>query len=311
MNIQQLEYIVAIDTYRHFAKSAEATFVTQPTLSMMVQKLEEELEVKIFDRSKQPVVPTKIGEEIIMQARKALAEIAEIKSIVNNDRGLVSGTLRIGVIPTLAPYLLPLFLKNYISKYPLVKMKVTEMISEQIVEAIVSGKLDAGLMATPLKDSRLKENRLFYEKFYAYVSQTEPEYQEIFLQPDNINTDHLWLLEEGHCFRSQIVKLCEIKQSSNSGKNLDYEAGSIETLIRIVEQSGGITIIPEMATHTLTDAQKLNLRPFVNPSPVREVSIVSHREFVKKKLLNTLAEEINASLPQSILDQSNSIVIDI
>lgn len=311
MNIQQLEYIVAIDTYRHFAKSAEATFVTQPTLSMMVQKLEEELEVKLFDRSKQPVVPTKIGEEIIIQARKALAEIAEIKSIVQNDRGLVSGTLRIGIIPTLAPYLLPLFLKNFISKYPLVKLKVAEMISENIIEAIISGKLDAGLMATPLKDSRLKENRLFYEKFYAYVSPTEPEYEEETLHADKINTNNLWLLEEGHCFRSQIMRLCEIKQSSNSGKNLDYEAGSIETLIRIVDQSGGITIIPEMATHTLTDTQKLSLRSFFDPSPVREVSIVSHREFVKKKLLNTLVEEINASLPRSILNQSNSIIIDI
>ncbi len=311
MNIQQLEYIVAIDTYRHFAKSAEATFVTQPTLSMMVQKLEEELEVKIFDRSKQPVVPTKIGEEIIMQARKALAEIAEIKSIVQNDRGLVSGTLRIGIIPTLAPYLLPLFLKNFISKYPLVKLKVSEMISEHIIDDIVSGKLDAGLMATPLKDSRLKENRLYYEKFYAYVSQTEPQFGEKVLHADKINTNNLWLLEEGHCFRSQILRLCEIKQSSDSGKSLDYEAGSIETLIRIVDQSGGITIIPEMATHTLTDTQKLNLRSFFDPSPVREVSIVSHREFVKKKLLNTLAEEINASLPQSILAESNRFIVDI
>lgn len=311
MNIQQLEYIIAIDTYRHFAKAADACFVTQPTMSMMVQKLEEELGVKIFDRSKQPVVPTETGKQVIAQARRALSEIKELKEIVNSEKGLVTGSLKLGIIPTLAPYLLPLFLDNFRKHYPQVKIKITEMVTEAIVEDLKTGKLDAGLLVTPLIDNKIKEYPLFYERFFAYVSIGEPSYDKKYILPSDINPNHLWLLEEGHCFRSQILRLCELKRNSDTGSNLEYEAGSIETLMRIIESSGGITIIPELATKNLTETQMNHVRPFESPVPLREVSLVSHREFVKQRLLDALREEITQVIPAELKTANNGQVINI
>ncbi|HUW06927.1 MAG TPA: LysR substrate-binding domain-containing protein [Williamwhitmania sp.] len=311
MNIQQLEYIIAIDTHRHFAKAAEACFVTQPTMSMMVQKLEEELEVKIFDRSKQPVVPTQVGILIIAQARRALVEIKELKEIANGEKGLVSGSLKIGIIPTLAPYLLPLFLDNFRKHFPQVRVKITEMVTETIVEDLKSGKLDAGLLVTPLLDSKIKEYPLFYEKFFAYVSSEESAFDKSYILPTDIDPNHLWLLEEGHCFRSQIMRLCELKRNSDTGINLEYEAGSIETLMRIIESSGGITIIPELATKNLTVDQIEHVRPFESPIPMREVSLVSHREFVKQRLLDALKKEIILVIPEELKTSELGHVVNI
>jgi Transcriptional regulator len=311
MNIQQLEYIIAIDTYRHFAKAAEACFVTQPTMSMMVQKLEEELGVKLFDRSKQPVVPTQVGIQIVAQARRAISEIKEISEIANGEKGFVSGSLKIGIIPTLAPYLLPLFLDNFRKNYPLVKVKITEMVTEAIVEDLKSGKLDAGLLVTPILDTKIKEYPLFYEKFYAYVSSEEPAFDKSYILSTDINPNHLWLLEEGHCFRSQILRLCELKRNSDTKSNLEYEAGSIETLMRIVESSGGITIIPELATKNLTKEQLDHVRPFESPVPLREVSLVSHREFVKQRLLDALKKEIVQVVPDSLKTAEEGLIINI
>ncbi|HUX54162.1 MAG TPA: LysR substrate-binding domain-containing protein [Williamwhitmania sp.] len=311
MNIQQLEYIIAIDTHRHFAKAAEACFVTQPTMSMMVQKLEEELEVKIFDRSKQPVIPTQVGILIIAQARRALIQIKELKEIANGEKGLVSGSLKIGIIPTLAPYLLPLFLDNFRKHFPQVRVKITEMVTENIVEDLKSGKLDAGLLVTPLLDSKIKEYPLFYEKFFAYVSSEESAFDKSYILPTDIDPNHLWLLEEGHCFRSQIMRLCELKRNSDTGSNLEYEAGSIETLMRIIESSGGITIIPELATKNLTTDQLEHVRPFEAPIPMREVSLVSHREFVKQRLLDALKKEIILVIPEELKTSELGLVVNI
>jgi LysR family hydrogen peroxide-inducible transcriptional activator len=311
MTLVQLEYIVAVDTYRHFALAAEKSFVTQPTLSMQIQKLEEELGVKIFDRSKQPVVPTEIGEEIIQQARLLLSQSQMIREIISNKKGELAGELRLGVIPTLAPYLLPLFLKGFLLRYPKVKLRVTELTTEHIAQDLKKNKLDVGLLVTPLNDARLKEQVLFYEELVAYVSRSNALYEKKYVLPRDIDLDRLWLLEEGHCFRAQILNLCELRSALPEGRAFEYEAGSIETLRRMVEQDNGVTIIPELATLDLSAKQQKLVRYFDAPAPVREVSLVTHRDYVKKRLIAVLKEEILQALPQKVRRNENVRVLQI
>ncbi|QNF32203.1 LysR family transcriptional regulator [Adhaeribacter swui] len=311
MTLVQLEYVVAVDTYRHFATAAEKNFVTQPTLSMQIQKLEDELGVKIFDRSKQPVVPTEVGEAIIQQARLVLSQSQVIQEIIRDKKGELAGELRLGVIPTLAPYLLPLFLKSFLQKYPKVKLRVTEMTTENMATDLKKNKLDAGLLVTPLQDNSLKEQVLFYEELLAYVSHSNALYEKKYVLPNDIDLEKLWLLEEGHCFRSQILNLCELRKALPDGKTFEYEAGSIETLRRMVEQDNGITIIPELATLDLSVPQQKLVRHFNAPAPVREVSLVTHRDYVKKRLIEVLKTEILAALPDKVKQNKNERVITI
>lgn len=310
MNLQQLEYIIAVDTFRHFATAAEKSFVTQPTLSMMIQKLEDELNVKIFDRSKQPVVPTIIGQKIINQARIVLHEAKKIKEIASNDEHAVSGEFKLAIIPTLAPYLLPLFIRKFIKKYPLVKLIVTEMVTEQIIDNLKKGSIDAGLLVTPLNESTIYELPLFYEPFWAYISEKEKLFDKKYVLPADINPDSLWLLEEGHCFRSQILNLCELKKKSETS-HFEYAAGSIETLVKLVNQESGITIIPELATLDMSAKQKKHLRAFKSPVPVREVSLVMHRYFHKENIIKALSKEIKLSLPEAMLQNVKKKIVEI
>jgi LysR family hydrogen peroxide-inducible transcriptional activator len=309
MTITQLEYIIAVDTYRHFSVAAEQCFITQPTLSMQIQKLEEDLGIKIFDRSKQPVIPTEIGEEIIKQARVIIHEVKMMHQSVKDRKGLVAGELRIGIIPTLAPYLLPLFLQSFLDKYPDIKIRVKEMTTEIIIEKLKAGRIDAGLLVTPLQDSSIIEYPLFYEELVAYVSKSNAAYKKNYVLADDIDLKELWLLEEGHCFRSQIVSLCELKKQNNIQSHFEYEAGSIETLRKMVEMNKGITILPELATIDFSLKQQNMIRHFKTPAPVREVSLVTHRNYVKKKLVDVLKEEVLASLPKKItLNKSNNVI---
>lgn len=304
MNLQQLEYIVAVDTLKHFSAAAAKCNVTQPTLSMMIQKLEEELDVKIFDRSKQPVQTTEIGQTVIDQARMILGEAGNLKKLVAQQKGTISGELRIGIIPTLAPYLLPLFLNHFLKKYPLLKLKISELTTDQIIERLNAQHLDAGILATPLKNPTLQELPLFYEQFVVYASPAEKMMKKKYLLAADIDVNRLWLLEEGHCLRSQVVNLCELKRKEALLQNLDYEAGSIETLRKMVDLNNGITILPELALRDLTKAQMKNIRYFKSPAPVREVSIVTYRYFVKYHLIEVLKKEILANIPMEILESS-------
>ncbi len=311
MTFTQLAYIVAIDNCRHFAKAANQCFITQPTLSMQVQKLEEELGLKIFDRTKQPVVPTEAGAAIIEQAKKILGEKNMIEEIVQQKKGIITGLLKVGIIPTLAPYLLPLFIQKFIRKYPLVKLSVTELTTELIIAKLREGKIDVGILVTPLDEQGIREQPLFYEEMLAYVSKKDKAFQKTYMLAQDIDPNHLWLLEEGHCFRSQIINLCELRKASAEGGHFDYEAGSIETLRRLVEQNDGITILPELATLDLTAKQMQLIRHFKQPAPVREVSMVTHRDFVKKRLVELLKQSILDSLPEKIKKNKPRNIIDI
>ncbi|HSC37043.1 MAG TPA: LysR substrate-binding domain-containing protein, partial [Chitinophagaceae bacterium] len=305
MTFIQLEYIVAVDNHRHFARAAHHCFITQPTLSMQIQKLEEELDVKIFDRSKHPVVPTEAGKAIIEQARKLLGEQAAIAEIVSAYKGNITGELRVGIIPTLAPYLLPLFIQRFGKKYPAVKLHVNEITTENIISRLREGRIDVGILVTPLQEKGIREHVLFYEEMVAYVSRNTDAYKKSYVLAKDIDPDKLWLLEEGHCFRSQIVNLCELRKASAEGSHFEYEAGSIETLRRMVELNDGITILPELATLDMTRRQSQLIRHFKRPAPMREVSLVVHRDFVKKRLIEALRQEILDAVPEKVKNNSS------
>ena len=301
MNLQQLEYIVAVDTYRHFSTAAEKCNVTQPTLSMMIQRLEDELDVKIFDRSKQPVVTTIIGSKVIDQARIILNESNQMKTLVREQKGEAQGQLHIGIIPTVAPYLLPLFLNDFLKKYPKIHLKISELTTDQIISHLEKQQMDAAILATPLKIQSLKEQPVFYEQFVVYASANEKLMKKKYLLAEDIDVNHLWLLEEGHCLREQVVNLCELKKKETQIQNLDYQAGSIETLRKMVDINNGITILPELALRDLNAGQKKKIRYFKPPAPVREISIVTYRYFVKYNLIELLKKEIIKSIPPEML----------
>src|SRR6201996_859956 len=311
MTFVQLEYIVAVDTYRHFATAAGHCFVTQPTLSMQVQKLEEELGLKIFDRSKQPVIPTEAGRELIDQARKILAEKGVIGEMLQARKGSLQGTLHIGIIPTLAPYLLPLFIQGFTAKYPQIRLIVNELTTELVVARLREGRIDVGILVTPLQENGIREQVLFYEELLVDVSRKNAAWKKTYMLAQDIDPDKLWLLEEGHCFRSQIVRLCELRKASKEGSHFDYEAGSLETLRRMVELNDGITILPELAAQDLTAKQRQLIRHFKRPAPMREVSLVVHRDFVKQRLVQALHQEILLSVPEKLRQNKNQNIVPI
>ena len=311
MTITQLEYVLAVEKHRNFVQAADSCFVTQPTLSMQIQKLEDELGIKIFDRSRQPVVTTQIGLEIIQQARITITEFYRIKETVNATKHEVSGEIRVGIIPTLAPYLLPLFLMEYLQKFPSIKLKIKELTTDKIIEGIKNDDLDLGLVATPLQQPNINEYLIFYEELVLYVSRENAIYKKKYALSEDINPNELWLLEEGHCLRSQIENLCELKRKSLGNNQFEYQSGSLETLRKMVERNQGITILPELATMDF-DAERLNLiRHFKSPAPVREISIVTHKNFAKMGILKSLKNSILESLPEKIKDNKDQNVLSI
>jgi LysR family hydrogen peroxide-inducible transcriptional activator len=292
MNIQQLEYIVAVDEHRHFQKAADACFVTPATLSMMVKKLEQELNIILFDRSRQPVIPTETGAAIIEKAKIVLHHIAELKDTAKYASEEIAGEIRLAIIPTLAPYLSHLFLPKFLKQYPKLRIKLYEWNTTQIVEALKHNRVDIGIAATPLEVPEITETHLFYEKLMAYTAKGFEATDKTFIAPEDIDLSRLWLLSEEHCLRSQVVNLCSLKKMQEKDTPLDFEAGSIETLLNIVGINEGITIIPELVIPTLPPKRKACVRPFQAPIPVREISLLTYRHFVKEKLLTVLRQEI-------------------
>lgn len=310
MTLVQLEYIVAVDTYRSFVGAAEKCFVTQPTLSMQVQKLEEMLNVKIFDRSKQPVVPTEIGAQVIAQARIILQESHKIKEIINSQQQDIVGELRIGIIPTVAPYLLPQVISTMMEKYPDLKLLIWEYTTEDIIHHLKTGVLDCGIMATPFGDPATEELPLYYESFVTYISKNSKLFKKKNIDPDDLEEENIWLLNEGHCMRSQVLNICRTTKD-NRLQGLTYHTGSVETLIRMVDRNDGATLVPELALAELTNKQLGKVRSFKSPEPVREISLVTHKNFIKKRMLNAFREEILAVIPKTMKQRKKKDVIGI
>ena len=299
MTLQQLEYIIAVDKHRHFTKAAEQCFVTQPTLSAMIQKLEEELDVKIFDRNRQPIAPTQVGALIIQQARDILVQVDNVKNIIEEEKQEIGGKFHIGVLPTIAPYLLPRFFQDMVEKYPKLDLTVSEMKTPDIKRALLTGEIDAGILAELNDMDMYNHTHLFYEGFYAYVAREDALFDKQVIKSTDLSGELLWLLDEGHCFRDQMVRFCQMKSSQTS--QLADNLGSMETFMRMVESGKGITFIPELAVMQLTDQQKELVRPFAIPTPTRELILITNKHFIRQSLLDMLVKEIQASVPKEML----------
>lgn len=297
MTLQQMEYIVALDKYRHFARAAESCGITQSTLSSLIQKLETELDVTIFDRNSHPIKPTQLGEEIINQAKVLLFNASQIEEIVSTHKGESIGKVRMGIASTIAPYILPRMFKQLSKEHPDIDLYVEEARIATIIQKLERAELDLALLATPLNNSELLEIPIYTERFVAYVSPNEKIYQHELLDTSTLPVENVWVLREAYCPNHGIFPFCQ----SHSGKRATYEAGSIETLVKIVDENGGYTIIPELHVPLLNNDQQRNIRHLHNPKPTREIAFVIRRDYARERLLNILVDAIKTVIPKEMI----------
>lgn len=298
-SLTQLEYVMAVHKYGHFAKAAEACFVTQPTLSMQIQKLEEDLGVVIFDRSKKPILLTSLGKKIISQMQTVLFEAKKIEAIIQQEKkGSKQGSLKVGVIPTVAPYLLPRLLPVCEELYPDMELNIKELQTEQILEALDNDEIDVGVLATPSQSPKMFEFPLYYEPFYVLCEKGHDYAQMKKIKYQTLGMDDVWLLEEGHCLRNQVLDLCSIKKGKGQGRRYKFESGSLETLKNLVDLYGGYTLLPHLATEHI--GSRSQLVQFERPIPAREIGLVYRREHYKSELIEALGEAILKSIPDEL-----------
>lgn len=305
MTLTQLSYLVAVDNFRNFAAAARNCFITQPTLSMQIQKLENELGIIIFDRSRQPVTTTGIGRKIIYQARIILEESSRIRDIIANESDDLTGSFKLGIIPTIAPYLLPLFIKNFTTKYTKLDLVIDEIQTQQIIEKLKKDQLDAAILATPLNDPAIIERPIYYEPFIAYISEGHPLYKKDKIDSSELSLKDLWLLKEGHCFRDHVVQICKnyLQPETVDGRTIRFESGTIDTLKKLVENNFGMTLLPFLSMHEIEGTDKFkHIRIFNPPVPRREISIVYRRSQLKKHIIDLLEGEIIKVVPIELLD---------
>ena len=302
ISLTQLTYIVAVAQTRNFVKAAKSCFISQPTLSMQIQKLEEELEVILFDRSKKPVELTLIGQKVVEQSQKVLQEACRIEELIKEEMGEISGDFKLGIIPTLAPYLLPLFLENFTKSYPKVNLIVEELQTQQIIRMLGRDKIDAGILVTPLNSKGIIEQPLFNDPFVVYLNKNHPLYKLEKVSDKDLTLEDLWLLNEGHCFRDQAINICKRVLGKNLKRaNLEFESGNLETLKRLVDKNFGYTLVPSLAIMEMAQTEiKKKVRFFKSPAPIREVSIVYSRSYLKKSIIEALHQNIVSSLPNEL-----------
>lgn len=312
VSLVQLEYVLALSTYGSFVAAAQHCHVTQPTLSMQLKKLEEELGVLLFDRSKQPLMPTFVGTKVVEQARAALHEVNKIAEIISEAKGVIKGELHIGIIPTLSPYLLPLFIGEFSRKYPGVQLYIQDLQTEDILSRIKKDQLDVGILVTPTKDAAVQEKPLFYEEFYAYLhARLAGLWPQNSIEIEELLKERLWVLEEGNCFRNQTFNLCSLNQLSYKDLYFRYESGNLHTLVKMVDHEGGATLLPQLAANDLPEKRKEQLRFIGRTHPVREVSLVYSRRYAKIGLIQKLEEEILRHLPQEVMSNSPENIVEI
>ncbi len=313
-SIAQLEYILAVDREKHFGKAALACHVAQPSLSMQIQKLEAELDVVIFDRSKKPIIATATGAEVIEQARRIIKEHRKLAHVALAGSKEPRGEFQLGVIPTLTPYLIPLFVGPFSEAYPKVKLKIHEYQTAEIIKRLADDELDGGLLVTPLGDDRLIERHLFFEPFFAYTSESHPLSRRRLITEKDLSGESLWLLEEGHCFRDQVLKICTKDRKSTPLGNIEFTGGNLETLKNMVKRNAGYTLLPELAVCDLSAAEvERHIKKFKKPVPTREVSLVHSRSFLKEQTINAMEELIISQLPKNIrsLKKSDIDVVEV
>ena len=314
MTLTQLAYILAVDKFRHFGKAARSCFVTQPTLSMQLQNLEDELGVVIFDRSKSPVLATSEGERIINQARVVIREEKRLLDLVQQSKDELAGEFRLAVIPTLSTYILPLFLQDFVDKHPKLDLIIEESKTEEIIGLLAEDQMDAGLLVTPLNDDALIERALFYEPFYLFVAPEHPLAKRKKIREDDLDLKEIWLLNKGNCFRDQVLNICsERKEEQEVGGSIRFESGNLETLKNMVLTSYGYTVLPHLAVSQLSAQRRKLIREFHPPVPTREVSLVYARSVLKERVIDALEKTILEKLPRALeaIDPRDVEVVEI
>lgn len=307
MTLTQLEYVVAVATYKSFVAAAEKTFVTQPTLSMQINKLEEELNVKIFDRYKHPISPTEIGEKIVAQAKVILSEAKKIDELVNKSQGIVAGDFVLGVIPTISPYLVPKLIEKYNDDFPDVRLVIMELKTNDIIEKLKNDEIDCGLVSTPLDDNRIKEIPLFYEPLVAYFNPKYPKLKKSDVNINDLDLTNIWLMNEGNCLRNQVLDLCsEHIDKLQKNRKFKFESGHVDTLKKLIDNNGGFSIFPEMSTSDFSSEDQKNIRRFSQQEPVREISLITSDHFVKNSILNSIISSITALVPEHMRAQTKN-----
>lgn len=307
MTITQLQYVLAVAENRNFTLAAEKCFVTQPTLSMQIQKIEEELNVLIFDRTKKPIQLTEIGQKIVNQAKNIVNEADRIKDIVEQQKGFIGGEFRLGIIPTVMPTLLPMFLNNFIKKYPKVKLIIEEMNTDEIIFKLKNGHLDAAIASTPLQEEKLKEIVLYFEPFVAYIPENHSIANKNEIEISDLNIDEILLLQDGHCFRDGILNLCKVGGIANNN-HFQLKSGSFETLIKLADEGLGTTLLPYLHTLDLKEADRKKLRHFKEPKPAREVSLIFPKTQLKIHIIDALRSTIAGVVKGAIVFQNVQII---
>ena len=307
MTITQLKYVLAVAEHRNFTKAAEKTFVTQPTLSMQIQKLEEELDIQIFDRSKKPIELTSVGKKIVNQARNIVNEAERMQDVVDQEKGIIGGEFHLGIIPTVMPTLLPMFLRNFTKKYPKVQLKIEELTTDEIIQQVLEGHLDAAIAATPLHHEKIKERALYYEPFVGYIPSSHRLWGKDKIERNDLEIDDILLLEDGHCFRDGVINLCK-SSKLNSSMHFQLESGSFETLIKLANEGMGMTLLPYLHTLDLSEPHSANLRYFSDPPPAREVSVIYSKSELKMQIINALYDMISGVIRGAIAFQDVKII---
>jgi LysR family hydrogen peroxide-inducible transcriptional activator len=302
MNIQQLEYLIAVDKFKHFGKAAQACFITQPTLSAMIQKLEDELDVKIFDRTSHPIRTTDVGVKILDQAKKVIDEVNELRNTASLLNNVLAGKLNLGIIPTVSSFILPTEIFDFLQNQPKIELKVKEMTTENIIKALKSGELDAGIIATPYDAAdEFYQDFLFNEELMIYSSENIQKEKDSYVMPEELDINKVWLLEEGNCLRTQFENICNLKENSLKPKNLEFVASNIHTLLQMVDRVGGISLLPELAVHLLSEDKKSKVMRFRKPFPYREISIIYYKPTYKQKII----DELSAYIKQAMVSKLN------
>jgi LysR family hydrogen peroxide-inducible transcriptional activator len=299
MTITQLKYVLSVAEYQNFTVAAEHSFVTQPTLSMQIQKLEDELGVKIFNRSKKPIELTEVGKKIVEQAKVIVDESNRILDIVHQQKGYIGGQFKLGIIPTVMPTLLPMFLQNFTKKHPKVKLIIEELTTDEIIRKLTDGHIDAAIAATPLENEAIKERPLYYEPFVGFIPQNHRLFNNKYITSDELEIEDILLLEDGHCFKDSILNLCRSHKIDNK-KGFQLESGSFDTLIKLSKEGLGMTLLPYLHTLDLNDLDKTHLREFKSPPPARELSLIYHKSQLKMQLIEALQKTIDGVIRGAI-----------
>lgn len=308
MTITQLQYVLAVAQFKNFTVAAEKCFVTQPSLSMQIQKLEEELQIQIFDRTKKPIQLTEIGEKIVSQAKNIVDEANRIKDIVEQQKGYIGGEFKIGIIPTIAPTLLPMFLNNFITKYPKLNLRIEELNTQDIIKKLNQRELDVAIAATPLFEEKIKEVPLYYEPFTAYIPKNHHLHTKKNIEVTDLNIDEILLLQDGHCFRDNIINLCKNKAINGQKERFQLESGSFETLTKLADEGLGITLLPYLHSLQIGQQNKENIKNFSKPNPAREVSLIYHKNELKVHIIEALKKVIQGVIKGAIVFQDVAII---